>query len=288
MKKDNIKVSLGVSNFNSDFSVIHFIHRQWSSIYFNNFKLSPIRFLYKKVFFSYLNLCEDFYFKKRNLKVITVSNFLNLYLNSRFPNINIKSIHSGFEVNRFKQLTEEKIGFLQKSHPILKEVDFTKAVCLFVGAFERKGAKKLIELWQKNHHDSHLIMIGKTEGNIELNHVKNITHIEYTSEIDFFYQVCDYFFFPTIYEPFGMVLIEAAMYGMKISTTKENVGAAEILESFKEVEIFHDNNSFRLPKSLKKLSPLERDEYIKERMVELKNFSWTEISKKYYDFFNNR
>ena len=42
---------------------------------------------------------------------------------------------------------------------------------------------------------------------------------------------------PTLYEPFGLVLIEAAAMGMNIVTTRNCVGASELLENLEGIEI---------------------------------------------------
>ena len=49
------------------------------------------------------------------------------------------------------------------------------------------------------------------------------------SDVSDFYNICDIFLFPSYYEPFGNVVLEAMCYGSVVFTTKQN-GASEIID----------------------------------------------------------
>lgn len=292
LDKSEIKVSLGVANLNCDVSIIHFIHHQWNVVYFKNIRMNLIKWCYKKFFYAYLNLTEKVLFKIIKPKVITVSKFMEQFICSEFeynPK-NITTIHSGFDLSRFQQNETDNLNTLtglKKSYPQLKHLDGSRPICLFVGAFERKGLPLLIRKWGDLKKKPQLIVIGKSEGDYQIDSKSSdLYYIAHTKEIDLFYDISDYFLFPTIYEPFGMVLIEAAMKGLSIITTRECVGATEVISSIPKIQIFDNIDSFKLPETYEKLTSISRSELIIERWKLLEKYSWESISKKYELFFS--
>ena len=111
-------------------------------------------------------------------------------------------------------------------------------------------------------------------------------YIPHVKEIDRIYGMCDYFLFPTLYEPFGMVLIEAAIHGLKIITTSKNVGASEVIKDLEEVKIYKSEKEFELPEFFTKVSKEERLALTRTRKNQLKNYRWDNISKLYSDFLS--
>lgn len=291
--KKRIKVSLGIANLNCDISIIHFIHNQWSNEYFKIIKPKGLLNIYKKVHYFYVDLLERYLFKIKKPYLITVSDFMKDYIAEKFnyDEQRITAIKSGFEIDRFsdstlsleqilKKLTEEEID--------LKEVNFDEPICLFVGAFERKGLEKVLEQWG-NRRDAHLIIIGQSEaGNsLENRDYENVTFIKHTKNINLFYEISDYFLFPTIYEPFGMVLIEATIKGLKIISTRKNVGASEVISGLDEIHLFENPSHFKIPEQLVKLTQTNRNRLIEKRKLNLIDFEWKNISKKYHKNFKD-
>ena len=92
--------------------------------------------------------------------------------------------------------------------------------------------------------------------------------------------MADAFIFPTIYEPFGLVLIEAAAMGMEIFTTKENVGAAEILYDMEKIHLFSGPDEMVLSQ-IKPISTDERKNIIDKRIDILKKYDWKQTAESF-------
>jgi len=288
--RNRTKISLGVANLACDISIIHFIHAQWHEKYFDLLKPNGIKKFYKKVLFTYLDLCELYLFKIKKTKVITVSNFLKDFFieENNYKHEDVVAIHSGFDLSRFKttgKSQEELKVILARENTEIESLDLARPIFLFVGAFERKGLGILLNQWKSHNSNSQLIVIGMPEGTNKFN-LKNTIHIEKTKLINEFYEISDSFVFPTHYEPFGMVLIEAAVKGLDIHTTKRMVGASEIIEGLDSIEIFEDINTFKLPNTLNKLRSNERDERSRHRITSLKKYNWLNCAKEYKKVLN--
>ena len=276
-------VSLGVANINCDISIIHFIHGQWNKQYFKVLNPSGVLKWYKKIFFLYLDLCELILFKLFKPKVITVSNFMKNHLQNEFEykDENIETIHSGFDLARYNDVDLD-LDSLKEKHPVLKDMDMTLPLCLFVGAYERKGLKRLLELWNERNPIANLLIIGKSEGKNTIDiSGQNIYSIEHTTEMNRIYQISDYLLFPTHYEPFGMVIIEALIKGLEVYTNNENVGASEILSEIEGVKTFDTIEYFKLPENFEKVSSESKKQRIDLRKKYFEQYNWKEISKSY-------
>jgi UDP-glucose:(heptosyl)LPS alpha-1,3-glucosyltransferase len=136
----------------------------------------------------------------------------------------------------------------------LKEVDYKKSydklskefsisngqsILLFVGSgFKRKGVAEFLQIISKlKATNIKAFIIGK-EKNIK--YYQNLTNklnigskVVFTgprSDVDDFYSISDIFLFPTHYEPFGNVILEAMHLRNVVFTTK-HCGGSELLDS---------------------------------------------------------
>lgn len=113
-----------------------------------------------------------------------------------------------------------------------------RKIILFVGSgFERKGVREFLVLISKlKEKNFHAFIVGKEK---KMGYYKDIAkslHIEklvtFTGQrrdVDDFYTISDILLFPTKYEPFSNVVLEAMSFNNAVFTTKQN-GAHEILE----------------------------------------------------------
>ena len=113
-------------------------------------------------------------------------------------------------------------------------------ILLYVGSgFKRKGVNEVLEIISKlQYQNVKCFIVGKEK---KLNYYKNkakelnieekIIFTGPRSDVDKFYSMSDIFLFPTHYEPFSNVILEAMSFKNAIFTTKQN-GAAEILDEF--------------------------------------------------------
>ena len=165
---------------------------------------------------------------------------------------------------------------------------------LYVATFEkRKNHQFLIEALQNNNSKRKIkvCFIGKDLGNRQeiralAQHLNNveiefIDHIGSEIELIEFYDRSNLFISPSLYEGFGMPIIEAISRGCKVLCTD--------MEVFREVggesvEYFLPDNSLKLFKLiLDNLDNKNRNNVSREF---LESYKWTNISKNLIDFFN--
>ena len=183
----------------------------------------------KKRKFNPLNLVYLYLERKcfqNSKKIIANSNMIKKQIIETYK-INpekIKVIYNGIELKPIQEFNNLKNEFNLKNEKII----------LYVGSgFDRKGVKEAIEIVSKLETEVKLIVIGK-EKNIK--HYKSLAHslhvdVIFTGtrrDVDKFYSMSDIFLFPTKYEPFSNVVLEAMSFNNAIFTTKQN-GAHEIL-----------------------------------------------------------
>ena len=128
--------------------------------------------------------------------------------------------------NSFRKLSEE-FG-LDKNSPIL----------LYVGSgFKRKGVEEFLMIISKlKNKNIKAFVIGK-EKNIkyyqqlskDLGVDKKVIFTGPRDDVDDFYTISDVFLFPTRYEPFSNVVLEAMSFENAVFTTQQN-GAHEVLD----------------------------------------------------------
>ena len=186
--------------------------------------------------------------EKRNVKrckaVITLSNSEKnaLAKNYKISPEKIFVSYNGVNLNEFDP-RNRKLYFkdIRKKH----NIPFDAKLILFVGnPFQRKGLEYIIRALPKiKDKNSMLLVCGLDRPkNIasykELSKKLNIDNriiwnIKLTPEIKKYFAASDIFVFPTLYEPFGLVIIEAMASGLPTITSKL-AGAAELIEDGKD------------------------------------------------------
>jgi UDP-glucose:(heptosyl)LPS alpha-1,3-glucosyltransferase len=107
----------------------------------------------------------------------------------------------------------------------------SEIVVLFVGSgFERKGVKYLIQAVESLSDPVTVLIVGKgSEKKFKrLRKHQKIVFCGPRRDVERYYAAADIFVFPTIYEPFGNVHLEALASGLPVITTK-NSGGSEII-----------------------------------------------------------
>jgi UDP-glucose:(heptosyl)LPS alpha-1,3-glucosyltransferase len=191
-----------------------------------------------------LGLERSIFKKHRFKKIIAISRLVkdNIMDNYRVPSADIEVIYNGVDLERFHPDNRKKYRNEIRQKYGLTGDDF---VVLFVGSgFERKGVKYLIEAVESISKPLTLMIVGKGSGKrfkkpphpVPLPNGERGRRIIFCGpqkEIYKYYAAADVFVFPTIYEPFGNVHLEALASGLPVITTK-NSGASEIIENGKQ------------------------------------------------------
>lgn len=278
------KISIGLASFGCDYINIQFVHQMWNKFYFQTQRLNFLSYIYKKALFTYFNVAESIYYKNSSVKLICLSDFIYDYCKKEFnkSDDNIFRVYSGITTEKFTAPVKEKdllLKELSNKYPELNKISPEKPIFLFVGAFERKGIEFALSSLQKLE-EYQIIIVGKPEKGQSIDRFfkesENIAYISYTQEIEKFYQVSDIFLFPTIYEPFGLVIIEAAATGLEVYVTKNQVGASEILDNLDGIHFIGTKEEFKIHP--KKLSSSQMQEYTKKRKTRFEMYSWNKAA----------
>ena len=117
-------------------------------------------------------------------------------------------------------------------------IDQDQPILLYVGSgFKRKGVKEFLQIIAKLQMPNIKAFVVGKEKNInyyqqlskELKINNQVVFTGPRKDVDDFYTIADVFIFPTHYEPFSNVVLEAMNFENAVFTTKQN-GASEILD----------------------------------------------------------
>ncbi len=144
----------------------------------------------------------------------------------------IKIIYNGVKSKEFDY--KKSFDKLSKEFMVKKN----QSIILYVGSgFKRKGVKEFLQIISKLRTPNiKAFVIGK-EKDIDLYinlsqqlHIDNqVVFTGPREDVDDFYAISDIFLFPTHYEPFSNVVLEAMNFENVVFTTRQN-GASEILD----------------------------------------------------------
>jgi len=198
--------------------------------------------------------------------------------------------YSSVNVDKFHPSDKERqvlIRELKTKYPILESINADRPIILFAGAYERKGLRPLLEQLSS---DQQLIILGSGETNLLKERVQNrkgVFPIPFTNEIEVFFQTCDCFVFPTFFEPFGLVVLEAFATGINLFVTKEKVGASELIGNHKGVQFIDPTEMSNSLQSIKVLNKEDRQKQGLERAEILKLNSWKSSAEIWQKFITS-
>lgn len=113
----------------------------------------------------------------------------------------------------------------------LKKLRLDRPFILFVGAMEpRKNVLRLIEAWQTLADEVDLVLAGRNEWGVELPTNVSGLHVlgsVSSEQLASLYTEAKVFTFPSLYEGFGLPILEAFYYGTPVLTS-ENSAMSEI------------------------------------------------------------
>jgi len=225
------------------------------------FSLNPLHLVYlyleKKCFDNVKKIIANSKFVKEQI----ISNY-------QIPSEKIEIIYNGIEIKDFDK-RNSKVK-LKKEFGIDNE-----KIVLFVGSgFERKGVKEFLEIISKIDIDFKAFIIGKDKKikrykdlTKRLNLEKKVIFTGPRKDVDIFYSASDIFLFPTHYEPFSNVVLEAMSFENITFTTKQN-GASEILP--KEF-VMKNPKDFGIVSKIEKL--LKNDKYLEKTQQDMREIS---------------
>lgn len=239
-----------------------------------------------KFFQRYYFLLTKFSLKKAK-KIITISESTKQRVIYHFSNISHKIESIIIACDPVFSLDTKEDNFLS----ISAEFKIKKPYVLYVGSFAgRKNVKILIEAmkiyWENNDNSTQLVIAGKPSGKDDeiLNHLINRYPIVILSrpktniELKSLYKNASVFVFPSLYEGFGLPVLEAMSSGCPVIASN-STSIPEILGSHEF--LFEPNDVKTLSKMIKiVLNNKELQlKLIKNGIRESLKFSWNKVAQ---------
>ncbi|MBY0315003.1 MAG: glycosyltransferase family 4 protein [Bdellovibrionales bacterium] len=293
----------GTASLIADIIQVQFIHSSWQKI-IDNFEvkstISGWKAIYQGLISSWNAALEQLVFTP-NRKYIAISHAIKKELISEFsiPEKNIITIYHGVDTEEFcpHSSTSTSTSTRQRLRKELG-VNDDDYVLLHVGALnERKGVNTAIStlgyLHKNGIENVHYVAIGSGDRQIlselaEAEGVKSKVHfISHSKNVRDYYWASDIFFFPTVYEPFGLVVLEAMASGL-CTVVSSTAGASEL--------VTHKTNGLLIknifdPTTMgDQLTSLIKDKALQEKLstearaLALKN-SWQHVADNYLAFY---
>ncbi len=237
-----------------------------------------------KTYLNPLNLVYLYIEKKifqNAKKIIAISNMVknDIIKTYNIPQEKIEVIYNGIKLKPF----DYEKSWIKLS----KEFNLSpnETVFLYVGSgFKRKGVKEFMEiLYRLKNKNFKAFIVGK-EKNLKfykklsnkLNLSDKIVFTGPRKDVNDFYTISDIFLFPTHYEPFGNVILEAMNFYNVVITTSFCGGGEIINKEF----IIKDNNTISDKIDMLMQDSAKIEKIKKENFEIVKNFTIEKNAKK--------
>lgn len=189
----------------------------------------------------------------------------------------------GFDANKIRVIPEApdpsfKPASLDACRKIRGKYQIEGKFLLAVGINPRKNTEKVIEAFEilKKEANLKLVIIGE-QISLKIPKRQNVRLVGYVSEAEkpAFYSAAEVLVYPSLYEGFGLPILEAfacktPVVTSNIGSLKEVAGEAAVLVNPRSIDSIVDG----IEKSLK-----SSENYIKKGVKRVKKFSWEKAAK---------
>jgi glycosyltransferase involved in cell wall biosynthesis len=177
-------------------------------------------------------------------RIVTESN-LDRDLVRRYyavPEAKVKTVHNGVDTAVFNPSCREHRARIREAMGIAPSIPMLVFASM---DFERKGLRTVLEALCRAREPVHLLVLG--DGNIrhftrianDLGIGSRVSFAGRRDQVERYYGAGDMFVLPTIYEPFGLVHLEALACGLPVITTGSSGAAGIIREGWNGYVIPH-------------------------------------------------
>lgn len=301
--KGTLIQSTGTALPYSDVVQVQFIHKAWQKTLLqlpSHSQPSSLLDISYASLTSTANLLHEKALYNNRKKYVAISHSVKKDLMSYF-NIdrnNIEVIYHGVAADDFPSRFDAASRFARKQIRHEHNISDDAIVLLTVGALNtRKGLHVILETARElitNGIDNIIVLAvgaGQTDAfnkkSMEWGIHKYVRLVSAQKDIAPYYQASDIFFFPSLYEPFGLVILEAMASGLAVVTSSIS-GAAELLTPGRDGIIINPFGSAQDIAS--EISLLIKDtskmESFGRRARETAQFhNWDAVAKNYLNFY---
>lgn len=290
VSKDKFDIihSQGDYNGKCDIYTAHSCHKAWLEIAKNN-KTGWLDGLKKSVYnpLHYWILKGENSGVSRSKRIIAISEVVKREFIRYYPDSanKIEVIYNGVETERFNPALAQQWRKTIRNKYALKEND---TVVIFPAhEFKRKGLVQIIDaFYELKAENIYLLVVGRDDpsGYEDAINRKGLTKkIIFAGEqanIEQYYAAADIMVFPTLYEPFGLVVTEAMASGLPVLVSSL-AGAAELIKDNINGILLKDRNDIKeLSGKLKWLiaNKVARLEIGNKARAAVLNYTWDKIA----------
>jgi glycosyltransferase involved in cell wall biosynthesis len=229
---------IGGNFMTADITYAHFCHRVYLHEHTDARPKQPVRRMYSWLYDSVISLLEPLIYRRAKY-IVTPSEGLARELTRNFAGATVDKIHviaNPVDVHQMLKPADYNPRPMRESLQFQPD-DF---VMVFVGAghFERKGLPVLLDAMQQmNHPTSRLIVVGGTNYLVDQYRRRteriglgdHVQFVGFQHDIRPYLWASDLFVFPSAYEVFPLVSLEAAAAGLPLLCAPLN-GVEEFLQ----------------------------------------------------------
>lgn len=268
----------------SDVNTVHFVHSGWIKSRFYPYKSVKSLYTLYQYIFTRLNSYLEKYAFKASQRLIAISEKVKEETKSSgMPEEKLYVIHNGVDLEEFRP------GEAQRARFSLPE---DKTVFLFAGDIrsKRKNLESVIEAL-KLVPEIHLAVAGALAGSPYPDFAKKLSignrvhFLGLITDMPSLMRSVDAFVFPSRYEPFGLVLLEALASGLPVITA-ETAGGAEVIGEG-GIVISNPDDIQQLAKSMKSLAndTQVRSDMAKKARRVAAGLSWSRMTNRYFEIY---
>ncbi|NMO95710.1 glycosyltransferase family 4 protein [Paenibacillus lemnae] len=287
IKADLIVVNGFITYAKSDFNCVHLVHSAWANSEYHPFRTKKnIKTSYHYFYNRVNGFLEKIAFKKTR-HVIAVSDQVKreLHFHAKVNSSSITVIHNGVDTDEFapKILDRRKYNLKDGTIYGLFAGDLNSGIKNFETVLTALTKIKDLELLVLgNAEKSHYPSMAKKLG------INNRVHfLGYRSDISNIMSLADIFIFPSRYESFSLVILEAMAAGLPVITS-DRCGVIELMTENSAFILSNPDNTDQLSTLIRSLinNPEKMNQMsIEARSVALQN-QWTAMAKKYLEYIN--
>jgi glycosyltransferase involved in cell wall biosynthesis len=276
-----------------DINVAHFVHTAWQASDLHDARTqSGLRGWYQRVFTAFNGLMERRVFAKSKI-LIAVSERIAAELNDLSTGVPVTTIPNGVDTWEFRPTVSTPEELTRRDeYRELQGLPLQTPVALFAGdlSSSRKNLDTVLKALQINH-DWHLVVAGDLNRSSYPNMVRDmgltdrIDFIGFCQDMPRLMRACDLFVFPSAYEPFALVVLEAMASGLPV-VTASTVGAAPLVSNQAGHVLRDPFDAENLARSLSTYSdPDRRRRAGKAARTIAENNNWSKMADSYISTF---